>query len=87
MRLMRGGSLTSRPTNKNPSPKQFKQVQMSTPLSDLALIFDRDHYALVVAEQRCYNKVPHTTLYLAHYLTPYLTPNLAPYIYHFLARI
>ena len=35
---------------------QFKQVQMSTPLSDLALIFDRDHYALVVAEQRCYNK-------------------------------
>jgi len=29
---------------------------MSTPLSDLALIFDRDHYALVVAEQRCYNK-------------------------------
>ena len=41
--------------------KQFKQVQMSTPLSELALIFDRDHYALVVAEQKCFHKGKQTT--------------------------
>lgn len=36
--------------------KQFKQVQLSTSLSDLATIFDRDYYALVVAEQLCFMK-------------------------------
>ena len=34
--------------------KQFKQVQLSTPLSDLARMFDRDYYALVVAQQVLY---------------------------------
>jgi len=33
---------------------QFKKVSMSTQLSELATVFDRDHYALVVTEQRCF---------------------------------
>lgn len=32
----------------------FRKVTMSTALSELASIFDRDHYALVVTEQRCF---------------------------------
>lgn len=34
--------------------KQFKQVQLSTKLSNLATMFDRDSYALVVAEQKVF---------------------------------
>jgi cystathionine beta-synthase len=36
--------------------KQFRQVALSTPLSELASIFDRDHYALVVTEQRFFTR-------------------------------
>lgn len=41
--------------------KQFKQVQLNTKLSDLAIMFDRDYYALVVAEQKCFSKGQQTT--------------------------
>lgn len=41
--------------------KQFKNVQLSTSLSDLATIFDKDYYALVVAEQKCFQRGSHTT--------------------------
>lgn len=34
--------------------KQFKQVNVHTSLSDLSRIFDKDHFALVVNEQRCF---------------------------------
>ena len=34
--------------------KQFKQVSVHTPLSELSRIFDKDHFALVVNEQRCF---------------------------------
>jgi len=30
------------------------QVTLNTTLGELATIFDRDHFALVVTEQRCY---------------------------------
>lgn len=33
---------------------QFRKVSLNTTLGDLADIFDRDHYALVVSEQLCY---------------------------------
>lgn len=36
--------------------KQFRKVTLSSKLSDLAAIFDRDYYALVVAEQRCFDR-------------------------------
>jgi cystathionine beta-synthase len=36
--------------------KQFRKVSLSTKLGDLAHIFDRDHYALVVAEQKMFKK-------------------------------
>ena len=35
--------------------KRFRQVQLDTPLVDLARIFDRDHFALVVTSQRCFS--------------------------------
>mmetsp|Transcript_21028 Transcript_21028/g.30371 ORF Transcript_21028/g.30371 Transcript_21028/m.30371 type:complete len:523 (-) Transcript_21028:225-1793(-) len=41
--------------------KQFRKVQINTVLSDLAAIFDRDYYALVVAEQKCYHNGQETT--------------------------
>jgi len=41
--------------------KQFKQVQLNTKLSDLAIMFDKDYYALVVAEQKCFSKGQQTT--------------------------
>jgi len=44
--------------------KQFKQVQLVTKLGDLATIFDRDSYALVVAEQKCFQKDAQTTRYV-----------------------
>jgi cystathionine beta-synthase len=34
--------------------RQFRVVQLSTPLSDLARVFDKDHFALVVQKQRQY---------------------------------
>jgi cystathionine beta-synthase len=34
--------------------KQFRTVALDTPLSDLARIFDRDHFALVTTTQRCF---------------------------------
>ena len=64
------GNLTSMITKNRIKPedpcvkaiyKQFKQVQLSTRLSDLATIFDRDYYALVVAEQKCFSKGQQTT--------------------------
>ena len=33
---------------------QFRQIAMDTPLVDLARMFDRDHFAIVVTTQRCY---------------------------------
>lgn len=33
---------------------QFRQVGMDTPLGDLARMFDKDHFAIVVTSQRCY---------------------------------
>ena len=39
----------------NVTYSQFKQVSMNTSLGELAHIFDRDHYALVVTEQRCFS--------------------------------
>lgn len=33
---------------------QFRKVTLNTTLGDLAEVFDRDHYALVVTEQLCY---------------------------------
>ena len=36
--------------------KQFNQVKIETTLAELSTVFDRDHYALVVAEQKCYVK-------------------------------
>ena len=36
--------------------KQFNQVKIETTLSELSSVFDRDHYALVVAEQKCFLK-------------------------------
>ena len=41
--------------------KQFKNVQLSTTLGDLATIFDREYYALVVAEQKCFQRGTQTT--------------------------
>jgi cystathionine beta-synthase len=35
--------------------KQFKKVSFNTSLSELAAVFDTDGFALVVAEQKCYN--------------------------------
>lgn len=59
------GNLTSMMTHNRIQPddsvisamyKQFRQVQFSTRLHELANIFDKDYYALVVAEQRCFTK-------------------------------
>lgn len=36
--------------------KQFRKVSLNTKLSDLAVIFDRDPFALVVSEQQCFTK-------------------------------
>ena len=41
--------------------KQFNQVSLTTPLATLARKFDKDHFALVVTEQRCYSGGHHTT--------------------------
>ena len=35
--------------------KQFKKVNTHTTLSELSRIFDKDHFALVVTEQRCFS--------------------------------
>lgn len=34
--------------------KQFKRVNVQTSLAELSQIFDRDHFALVVSDQRCF---------------------------------
>ncbi len=36
--------------------KEFKKVNLSSSLADLSIIFDKDHYALVITEQKCYDK-------------------------------
>jgi cystathionine beta-synthase len=36
--------------------KKFKKVNLNTTLSDLAAMFDTDSFALVVAEQKCFNE-------------------------------
>lgn len=36
--------------------KQFKNVTLQTTLGELAAVFDKEYYALVVAEQRCFQK-------------------------------
>ncbi len=35
--------------------KQFRKVTLNSSLGELAAIFDRDYYALVVAEQKCFD--------------------------------
>mmetsp|Transcript_27546 Transcript_27546/g.27769 ORF Transcript_27546/g.27769 Transcript_27546/m.27769 type:complete len:542 (+) Transcript_27546:110-1735(+) len=64
------GNLTNLMTNNRIEPddnvvsamyKQFRQVQLSTSLFELATIFDKDSYALVVAEQRCFSRGETTT--------------------------
>ena len=35
--------------------RQFRTVALNTPLDELSKIFDHDHFALVVATQRCYS--------------------------------
>ncbi|KAG5188511.1 tryptophan synthase beta subunit-like PLP-dependent enzyme [Tribonema minus] len=42
--------------------RQFKKVGLHTPLVELARWFDKDHFALVVTEQRCYSGGAHTTM-------------------------
>jgi cystathionine beta-synthase len=41
--------------------KQFKKVSFNTSLSELAAVFDTDGFALVVAEQKCYNEGKETS--------------------------
>lgn len=64
------GNLTSMMTHGRIRPEdecvkamyeQFKQVQLTTTLGELADIFDRDYYALVVAEQKFFQRGTHTT--------------------------
>ena len=59
------GNLTSMITQNRIQPeefcvramfKQFQNVQLSTTLGDLAVIFDTNYYALVIAEQKCFSK-------------------------------
>lgn len=42
--------------------RQFKKVSLNTPLKELARWFDKDHFALVVTEQRCYSGGAHSTI-------------------------
>ncbi|CAM9182705.1 unnamed protein product [Chrysoparadoxa australica] len=44
--------------------RQFRKVGLHTPLSDLARMFDKDHFALCVTEQRCYSGGSHKTTML-----------------------
>eukprot|EP00743_Colponemidia_sp_Colp-15_P000310 GILK01000361.1.p1 GENE.GILK01000361.1~~GILK01000361.1.p1 ORF type:complete len:521 (+),score=96.28 GILK01000361.1:144-1565(+) len=41
--------------------KQFKQVSLDTPLSQLSRIFDKAHFALVVTSQRCFSGTSSST--------------------------
>jgi cystathionine beta-synthase len=59
--MMTQGRITPDEACMNAMYKQFRQVEMSTSLINLANIFDRDHYALVVAEQKCFMKGKQTT--------------------------
>ena len=51
--------LSKRITGADPVSKviyrQFRTVALDTPLEELSKIFDHDHFALVVATQRCYS--------------------------------
>jgi len=53
--LMPGRILPTDPVSKA-MYRQFKKVNTQTPLSELSKIFDKDHFALVVTEQRCFSK-------------------------------
>ncbi len=52
-KLMSGRVRASDPVTAALYP-QFRQVAMDTNLADLARMFDRDHFAIVVSTQRCY---------------------------------
>ncbi|CAK4640306.1 unnamed protein product, partial [Aphanomyces euteiches] len=52
--LLPGRILPSDPVSKA-MYKQFKKVNTHTTLSELSRIFDKDHFALVVTEQRCFS--------------------------------
>ncbi|RLO09130.1 hypothetical protein DYB28_007089, partial [Aphanomyces astaci] len=52
--LLPGRILPSDPVSKA-MYKQFKKVSTHTTLSELSRIFDKDHFALVVTEQRRYS--------------------------------
>ena len=41
--------------------KQFKKISFNTSLSELAAVFDTDGFALVVAEQKCFNEGQETS--------------------------
>lgn len=41
--------------------KQFKQVSLTTTLAELNRIFDTDHFAIVVASQKCYSSASAVT--------------------------
>jgi len=58
--IIRGRILPDEPASKA-MYKQFKQVQLNTKLANLATMFDRDSYALVVAEQRVFQSGSVTT--------------------------
>lgn len=58
------GNLTSKITSGRISPddsvskalfSQYRRVYMDTPLRELARIFDKDHFAVVVQTQKCYD--------------------------------
>ncbi len=42
--------------------KQFRRATMHTTLRELAQHFDKDPYALVISEQRCYSDGEHNVL-------------------------
>lgn len=52
-RLMSGRAKTDMPVTKALYP-QFRKITVSTTLAELARIFDRDHFAVVVQTQRTY---------------------------------
>ena len=41
--------------------RQFRTVALNTSLEELSKIFDHDHFALVVATQRCYSSASHVS--------------------------
>jgi len=53
-KLMPGRVLPSDPVSKA-MYKQFRKVKGDTKLSEISRIFDKDHFALVVSEQKCFS--------------------------------